>query len=634
MDKCVLFILIIVSANASLDTCNKVVDDLIFQYLTGGEDLFIRTIFPYIQVSGLSPFAYGDYDACLREGYLYSTVAIFGTPVNPLHFRFCHSNQCTTDDLSNQVIQQKIKAIIKASHILDPYMDIDKLTYVMFEPNYLQNENKVQFFVTSTIIIILVIFSLIDPIHFHLQQLKQKIELNINEDQNFKQKKQSNFIFEDFSLFKNFQQLMNLKFIDPNLAIFDGLRSIAFFYVLFGHTYDVLSTAVNPLDVLRLQKEWLYILIGDALYSVDIFFWIGGFFIGFVLFEKQKMDKLKKRPLGILLIIVHRFLRIWPCYIFAIFFHCYIGQKIGGGPRWFMTNKKFQSHTCWRNMLFIDKIFILISNIVLDGDGIQVMISILITLGIGIYISFEYEYTAPAIASQVIGQFYFYYIKPYCRAPPYYVGLFLGIQYREHKESMKSGRNDGSYNIITLIYNKSKSNRYMKLFIQMFSYIIGSSIILIFCLGWRGLQIADSRENYGPQWVWYLWHGTCRPIFVIGVTLLCIPCMIGLPDLYLHYQLSFNTKFMNCLFFRFVAKISFCCYLIHYTILTIIMATFYVTPEYTFKSQLSVFIVAGCMTLALALLITLIVEMPFLKLENRLMSRYKNQKSGHEQQLL
>ena len=45
---------------------------------------------------------------------------------------------------------------------------------------------------------------------------------------------------------------MNLKFIDPNLAIFDGLRSIAFFYVLFGHTYDVLSTAVNPLDVLRL----------------------------------------------------------------------------------------------------------------------------------------------------------------------------------------------------------------------------------------------------------------------------------------------------------------------------------------------------------------------------------------------
>ena len=51
----------------------------------------------------------------------------------------------------------------------------------------------------------------------------------------------------------------------------------------------------------------------------------------------------------------------------------------------------------------------------------------LITLGIGIYISFEYEYTAPAIASQVIGQFYFYYIKPYCRAPPYYIGLFLGI---------------------------------------------------------------------------------------------------------------------------------------------------------------------------------------------------------------
>ena len=79
---------------------------------------------------------------------------------------------------------------------------------------------------------------------------------------------------------------MNLKLIDPNLAIFDGLRAIAFFTVLFGHTYDVFSTAVSPFDVLRIQKEWIYILIGDALYSVDVFFWIGGFFIGFVLFER------------------------------------------------------------------------------------------------------------------------------------------------------------------------------------------------------------------------------------------------------------------------------------------------------------------------------------------------------------
>ena len=78
---------------------------------------------------------------------------------------------------------------------------------------------------------------------------------------------------------------------------------------------------------------------------------------------------------------------------------------------------------------------------------------------------------------------------------------------------------------------------------------------------------------------------------------------------------------MSCLFFRFVAKISFCCYLIHYTILTIIMGTFYETPEYTSKSQLSVFIVAVFITLVFALFITLIVEMPFLKLENRLMSR-------------
>lgn len=43
-------------------------------------------------------------------------------------------------------------------------------------------------------------------------------------------------IIADFSIIENYKKLTNLKTIDPNLAIFNGVRSLAFFMVVFGHS--------------------------------------------------------------------------------------------------------------------------------------------------------------------------------------------------------------------------------------------------------------------------------------------------------------------------------------------------------------------------------------------------------------
>lgn len=53
-------------------------------------------------------------------------------------------------------------------------------------------------------------------------------------------------------------------------------------------------------------------------YSVDMFFWLGGFFFGFILFESNKLKLVKKNCLSALLFLIHRILRIWPCYAIAI----------------------------------------------------------------------------------------------------------------------------------------------------------------------------------------------------------------------------------------------------------------------------------------------------------------------------
>lgn len=71
------------------------------------------------------------------------------------------------------------------------------------------------------------------------------------------------------------------------------------------------------------------------LYSVDIFFWIGGFFIGYVLYEIKKCEQIKKKPASVFMIILHRLFRIWPCYLLAIMLDTYVAPHVGDGPRWF-----------------------------------------------------------------------------------------------------------------------------------------------------------------------------------------------------------------------------------------------------------------------------------------------------------
>jgi peptidoglycan/LPS O-acetylase OafA/YrhL len=75
----------------------------------------------------------------------------------------------------------------------------------------------------------------------------------------------------------------------------------------------------------------------DMLYSVDMFFWIGGFFLGFVACEVKKIAQIKKGGIGaIFIMITHRILRIWPCYLITILILWKIFPYLGDGPRWFL----------------------------------------------------------------------------------------------------------------------------------------------------------------------------------------------------------------------------------------------------------------------------------------------------------
>ena len=62
--------------------------------------------------------------------------------------------------------------------------------------------------------------------------------------------------------------------------------------------------------------------------SVDVFFFLGGFFLAFIILRNK--INLKICSMGIL----QRALRIWPAYILAMMFFSSLFMQLGHGPLW------------------------------------------------------------------------------------------------------------------------------------------------------------------------------------------------------------------------------------------------------------------------------------------------------------
>ena len=90
---------------------------------------------------------------------------------------------------------------------------------------------------------------------------------------------------QEVSINDSYGTFTNFKIIDPNLAMMDGIRSLAFLMVIFGHIWGAIGAVSYREEVMLLIRKWVFLNLSDMLYSVDIFFWLGGFFIGFVLYE-------------------------------------------------------------------------------------------------------------------------------------------------------------------------------------------------------------------------------------------------------------------------------------------------------------------------------------------------------------
>ncbi|CAD8052163.1 unnamed protein product [Paramecium primaurelia] len=606
----------------------------------------LQTILPYYSLSGDWIGKFGYYDRCYRNDYSYTSVEI-DQQLFKQYYGFCHSNQCSAKDFNSKDGQQTIKQLLNNSGIANLFnINPDTLQLNFYDPLSYFPHLGWETYVTSGILLILFILITIDPILRFITACQSKYTPDVRDQRSSslqspqwlreglqdKSQYQPTSIIKDFSIIVNYNKIINLKTIDPNLAIFNGIRAISFMMVAYGHVNEMTATTTYINEVNLQYKSWVIIILYDMMYAVDIFFWVGGFFLGYVMCEERKAQTLHQKPQSIILSITHRLMRIWPCYLLCIAINSYIIPYLGSGPRWFLQERATQCPGgAWKNALFIDNFYedwlicfgwgwyltcdfqlfltCLIPIIIYCYDyklfsKILIILMIIGTLGWAYYLTLHYDFLIPGRNTYNPDYYYKFYVSSYARAPPYFLGLLIGILYREFKQSKKSGK-------ITYLHqfrDYAQSNG-QRLIMQLSCYGLGFGIMSFLFFGWK--KEFNQIEMSWPKWFQHIYHAICRFLFTFGLTLIILPNLIGAYDL-------FNTKFMNNTLFKLMAKISFTMYLVHLMIIIILTETFYETPSFAQLDLITCFVCAVTLSIVFGLFLSLLVELPFGNLDTRL----------------
>lgn len=135
----------------------------------------------------------------------------------------------------------------------------------------------------------------------------------------------------------------------------NGVRSLAMMWVVIGHMFTSMigattnvSTSVEKLSFLKP----FFLFIEAGLFSVDVFFFIGGLLVAYVMLKDTTKSDLKY-PLA----IVQRVLRFWPSYLFTILFYYSFYKHLGSGPNWDTDTWNVQMcDKMWKPLLFVDNL--------------------------------------------------------------------------------------------------------------------------------------------------------------------------------------------------------------------------------------------------------------------------------------
>jgi len=432
-------------------------------------------------------------------------------------------------------------------------------------------------------------------------------------------------VLQAFSFHSNWRMLTQRQ--ERNTNFLDGIRSLSFCWVILGHT---LLTGMMSLDNVQTlfdtsAKQWFITFVLTAFYSVDTFFWLGGFLFSYIFMRKlQKMrSPMKKTPFWASMIFVARWLRLTPVVMFGILLNwkivpTFLNVTVPENLVDMIDQKNDQcGEYWWRHLLYI-------TTYSKDNEGLQCMthlwylssefamvwftplifVGYLVQPAIAFFLTFCCGMVGVVSTLVVIQQNDIestqnpdymgkYYFKPWTRCGAYFVGFGFGLLCN------------------WLEKNKGGKPKVSALFSTGMQMVSGG--ILLF--------IAMIQKTAYPKSVlhsvWSLnetafFEALSRPGWAVGLSILTFSLMYG-------PQTGFIGRFLSLEMWAPIAKLSFAGYVIHMAPLEFqamhsVLPTHF-TPFWLFKD----FIAQTILTLGLAFIMWFLVEAPFVTLSKELL---------------
>ena len=245
----------------------------------------------------------GLFDECIEnEGSSYFLVDTYFSPVAKITNGICFEKNCSADELAN-AINVFINNTVAPSFVIAKKVSGNE---------GLDSIDGATIFIIILLSLLLLLGLASPTIKFFKYFIKGEFyhkkqdemlseELNKNTENEEKEKekeeevvkkKKEKLIFEIlecFSLIENWKKLWAIR--GGSLDFLNGVRALAFFYVVFGHDYSLRLTMVeNQGVIIRIFEGKFFLFVAAAFYAVDVFFWIGGFFLSFVLLDKKQLQ--------------------------------------------------------------------------------------------------------------------------------------------------------------------------------------------------------------------------------------------------------------------------------------------------------------------------------------------------------
>jgi len=422
---------------------------------------------------------------------------------------------------------------------------------------------------------------------------------------------------------------------DPNLNIVHGIRAFSYGWVVYGHTFMEVMTSKNAIYMTTYLKSAWFLVLMAALYAVDTFFFLSGFFTGFFMLSKLRNMKIGFKSFGQL--FFHRWLRLWPAYFVAILFSWKLSVYMGKGVLWYsyVAGAQACDEDYWKNMLFLDnattysdscfgwgwylsndfQMFLIAPficwiyfknrqrsfNIIWALILVSTMAAYNYSSNSGVYFLLQ-MFTGGASSGDVNDYMANYYGNTIVRMSPYLLGLYLGFIFKEFKQGKK--------NFFSWL---QESN-----FRSAVCAIIGFEILLFTTFFPRGLQMGDHWDDGFAM----TWNISARTLFAVGIFLIIAPGLVG--------KLKTFSAFMSNYYFTIISRVSYSAYLVHLIILQIVFTNtdqlFGLSQGYEAMIGFAVAVIS----IFAAMVLYLLIEKPIINIETRILNKKKPAKSGKE----